>query len=241
MRRQPGQLPSGREPGDAAAMGRGGGILPAGAAAGPRPARNQDRARAGDAVGGHGPRPEGPYLRGAGPARRSAARIPPGQRVRSVEPVDCRASRRTRPRAARAARGDAAASGDRADARAGAAQHPGADAQPVVARSAQPALRQHQPARPAQLHRQRDRHQRHLRPRLPGPQRHRSARGRHARTGAAAGDGLEPDLLQGDERADDHRRHRQHRQAAAVPRNRSSRRSSCRTPTPPSWRSWSTP
>ena len=187
-----------------------------GGAGGARPAGDQDCARAGDAIGGVGARPAGPRLRGPGPDGRGAARVPPGQRVRSVEPVDRRARRRTRPRAARAARGDAAAPGDRADARAGAAQLPGADPQPVVARSAQPALRQHQPARSAQLHRQRHRHQRHLRPRLPGPQRHRAARGRHARAGPAAGDALEPDLLQGAERADDHRRHRQHRQAAAV-------------------------
>ena len=41
-------------------MGRGRRVLPPGAAGGARPARIQDRARAGDAVGGAGPRPAGP-------------------------------------------------------------------------------------------------------------------------------------------------------------------------------------
>ena len=120
--------------------------------------------------------------------------------------------------AARAARGVAAAAADRAAARAGPQGLAGADPQPDVARPAQPAFHQHQPARPAQLHRQCHRHQRHLRPRLPGPHRHGAARGRHPGAGAPAGDAVQPDLLQGAERADDHRRHRQHRQAPAVRR-----------------------
>ena len=122
--------------------------------------------------------------------------------------------------AARAARGVAAAAADRAAARPGPQGLAGADPQPDVARPAQPALHQHQPARPAQLHRQCHRHQRHLRPRLPGPHRLGAARGRHPGAGAPAGDAGQPDLLQGAERADDHRRHRQHRQARSSTRSR---------------------
>ncbi len=93
---------------------------------------------------------------------------------------------------------------------------PGAGAQSDLEGAAQPALLEHQPARPAQLHRQLHRHQRHLRPRLPGPQRHGAAGRRDPRRGAAADHAVEPDLLQGAERAHDHHRHRQHRQAPAV-------------------------
>ena len=190
--------------------------LPPGAAGIARHARVQDRPRAGDAVGGAGPRPAGADARGPGTAGRGAARVPQGQRVRPVEPLDRRARRRARSAAARAARGVAAAAADRAAARTGPQGLAGADPQPDVARPAQLAFHQHQPARPAQLHQQCHRHQRHLRPRLPGPHRLGAARGRHPGAGAPAGDAGQPDLLQGAERADDHRRHRQHRQAPAV-------------------------
>ena len=119
--------------------------------------------------------------------------------VMDARPADCGADR-----------GEPPAPEDRRDARAGAPDDAGADAQSRLARAARPALHGQRP-RPAQVHRGRHRHQHHLHRRLP-----RSAAvldpdlRRHARAGAAAGAVGERAVLQGAERAH-HPRHPRHR------------------------------
>ena len=89
------------------------------------------------------------------------------------------------------------------DARAGPRRVGRADPQPGVARAAEPALQQRQPARHPELHRRRARHQRHLRPRVRRSPRHRQPRRRHARAGAEPDHDDEPAVVQGAERAVD--------------------------------------
>ena len=78
----------------AAAVGRGRRVLPPGAAGVARHARVQDRARAGDAVGGAGPRPAGADARGrrAGWTRRCASTARPASSTRRTARSPARAA-----------------------------------------------------------------------------------------------------------------------------------------------------
>ena len=119
---------------------------------------------------------------------------------------------------ARSARGGDAAARNRKAAAAGAARHRRADSQPVEPRAADRQLRQHQHPRHPDLRRQLQRHQRHVRSRLPGSHDHAEARRRLARAGAAADHDRQPAVLRGAERSHHHRRRRQHAEAHAVRR-----------------------
>ncbi len=207
-----------------------------------RPARIQDRARAGDAVGGDGPRPAGPVpsRTRAGSTKRCASTAWPASSIRRTgrlprappnSTASCATGSRRRGRGRRSSR-----CASRCGARTQEPTLNPSSRDPLNLRFANTSLRDLLnfigSATGINVTYDRDFQDRSVTVQLEGVTLEQALQQVMR---------LESDLLQGDERADDHRRHRQHRQAAAVPRNRSSRRSSCRTPTPPSWRSWSTP
>ena len=102
------------------------------------------------------------------PARCGIARVSANSRVRSGQHAGARPGRAARENHSRSARGVTPEAGDRAAARAGAPSLGCAAAEPGVARAARLQLQAGQPARHPDVHRQRDRHQRHLRRELPG-------------------------------------------------------------------------
>ena len=83
-------------------------------------------------------------------------------------------------------------------------------------------VHQLQPARHPQLHRQRHRHQRHLRPRLPGQGLHASSSRASRWSRRCSRSCRQSALLQGAEPEDDHRRRRHHRRSARSTTSRSS-------------------
>ena len=162
-----------RERGAHGRLGCGRRVLPARGPAGARAHRLQDCARARDDQRvARAPEP-GAADRGARRARGGASRIPPRERVRSAEPPARRQGDGDGAADPRAGRG-AAPQQHRAAPRAGAAGRAAAAHQDQRGPAGDP-LQQHEPARHPELHREGDRHQRHLRPRLPGPRVHGAA------------------------------------------------------------------
>ena len=149
-------------------LGRRRRLLPAGAAGRSRSAGLQDCPRARDAGGRADVREPRAGVRGRQPARRGAAGLPQVAGVRTLEPAGGAARRRARADAPGSAGGHGAAAGDREAARAGAPPDSRADPEPGQPRSPQHPLHQRGHSRRPQFHRQCDRHQRYLRPRLPG-------------------------------------------------------------------------
>ena len=110
-------------------LGHGRGALPHGGAGRSRQARIQDCPRARDDGGGAPARQRRQGLRSAGAARRRAPRVPSRQRVRSEQPPACGPCHGARPADCGADRSEPPAPEDRRDARAGAPDDAGADAQ----------------------------------------------------------------------------------------------------------------
>ena len=155
-------------------LGSRGRFLPAGARRRSRSPRLQDRARARDAGRGGDVRRARPAVRRGRPARRGAARVPQGAGVRAVEPAVGRARRRrSSARCAIASRRRSRGPTSNGCAQQARAPHGRADPQPVQSRAADRQLRQHQHPRHPDVHRQLQRHQRHVRSRLPGSHRSR--------------------------------------------------------------------
>ena len=222
-------------------LGHRGRVLPAG-----RPGRSgsrgvQDRARAGDVRGGRRCTPiaRGRRKRKAGSTRRCASIAAPSE-------LDRAATGRSPPRRRNSNASFANESRPRARGREidklreqARRLSPEPLLNPTPAARAG-ALQQRQHPRHPHLHGRADGHQRHLRSRLSGPADHRQPRRRDAGAGAPADHADQSAVLQSAERAHDHRGAGHHRRSARSTKSRSCGPSSCRTPTRPKWRRFST-